>query len=160
MAENESPNKPIKIRVVDRRPFNAEGERRVVDHADVEPDPAPSGGAAPPPEDHTRSAGPNGAPRQDTSPPPRETQASAQFQHLVLNLARQAAASMGAAKNPFTGQVEIDLDAAQQVIDLLQALRLKTRGNLTAEETEMLEGLLADLQMQFVSVRSKTPKTS
>jgi hypothetical protein len=42
------------------------------------------------------------------------------------------------------------------MIDLLQALREKTQGNLTAEESELLEGLVGDLQMQYVQVRSKS----
>jgi hypothetical protein len=81
--------------------------------------------------------------------------ASAHFQNLVLNLARQAAASLGATRHPLTGQIEIDLEAAQQMIALLQALRLKTQGNRSADETELLEGLIADLQMQYVATRSK-----
>jgi hypothetical protein len=55
-----------------------------------------------------------------------------------------------------SGQIEIDLEGAQQMIDLLQALRDKTQGNLTAEESELLEGLVGDLQMQYVAVRSKS----
>jgi hypothetical protein len=42
------------------------------------------------------------------------------------------------------------------MIALLQSLRLKTRGNLTGEENELLEGLIGDLQMQYVTLRSKT----
>jgi hypothetical protein len=81
---------------------------------------------------------------------------SAHFQNLVVNLARQAAANLGAARHPLSGQIEIDLEGAQQMIDLLQALREKTQGNLTAEESELLEGLVGDLQMQYVQVRSKS----
>jgi len=44
------------------------------------------------------------------------------------------------------------------MIDLLQALRDKTRNNLTAEEQELLEGLIGDLQMQFVAVRTKASR--
>jgi hypothetical protein len=84
--------------------------------------------------------------------------ASAHFQNLVVNLARQAAANLGSARHPLSGQFEVDLEGAQQMIDLLQALREKTRSNLTAEEKELLEGLIGDLQMQFVAVRSKASR--
>jgi len=83
---------------------------------------------------------------------------SAHFQNLVVNLARQAAANLGASRHPLSGQIEIDLEGAQQMIDLLQALRAKTIGNLTADEQDLLEGLIGDLQMQYVAVRSKGGK--
>ena len=137
------------LRVIDRRTFTPEGETRQPDAAREEsphhqaPPAAPPEGAAP--------AG-RGAPR-DT--PDADPVASAHFQNLILNLARQAAASLGATQHPLTGQVEVDMEAAQQMIALLQSLRQKTRGNLTLEETDLLEGLIGDLQMQYVAVRSK-----
>ena len=38
------------------------------------------------------------------------------------------------------------------MIDLLMVLREKTRGNLTPEEEQMLQELLPQLQMAYVSV--------
>ena len=89
--------------------------------------------------------------------PDHDPVSSAHFQNLVVNLARQAAANLGAARHPLTGQIEVDLEGAQQMIELLQSLRQKTQGNLTADETDLLEGLIGDLQMQYVAVRSKSP---
>jgi hypothetical protein len=37
-------------------------------------------------------------------------------------------------------------------------LQGKTRGNLDAQEAKMLEGLLADLRMQYVSLAGATPQ--
>ena len=63
--------------------------------------------------------------------------------------------------NPFTGQVEMDLDGARQVIDLLQALQIKTRGNLSADEARLLDSLLYDLKLAVVKLqKQKTSKTS
>ena len=137
------------LRVIDRRTFTPEGESRQPDAAREEsshhpaPSTAPPEGAAPAGRSASRDA-------RDADPV-----ASAHFQNLILNLARQAAASLGATQHPLTGQVEVDMEAAQQMIALLQALRQKTRGNLTLEETDLLEGLIGDLQMQYVAVRSK-----
>jgi len=131
------------VRVIDRRSFTAEGERR---DPNLRDEPAPS---TPPPP--LSALPPAREPRQDPV-------ASAHFQNLVVNLARQAAANLGSARHPLSGQIEVDLEGAQQMIDLLQALREKTRSNLTAEETELLEGLIGDLQMQFVAVRSKASR--
>ncbi|OLE65338.1 MAG: hypothetical protein AUG03_05295 [Acidobacteria bacterium 13_1_20CM_2_68_14] len=101
-------------------------------------------------------------PRVASAPPSREQQAaSAQFVNLVRNLAATAAANLGEMPNPFTGQVEVDLDGARQVIDLLQALQVKTRGNLTTDESRLLESLLYDLKIAVVNHQKQKPsKTS
>ncbi|HET6278431.1 MAG TPA: DUF1844 domain-containing protein [Candidatus Polarisedimenticolia bacterium] len=145
------PGRQQEIRVIDRRSFTSDGDRRSPDADITEESPASS--AAPP---AANQVGQTAAPRFGGD----EAIPSVPFQSLVLNLARQAATHLGAAPNPLSGQVEIDLDAAQQMIDLLDALRLKTRGNVTQDEGEMIEELIGDLQMQFVTVRSKDPKTS
>jgi hypothetical protein len=140
------------IRVIDRRSFTSDGDRRQPDSTPVE---EPSPAQATPP-----AAGETDSKSAATATGGGEAVPSAHFQNLVLNLARQAAAHLGAAPSPLSGQVEVDLDAAQHIIDLLNALQQKTRGNVTQEEKEMIEGLIGDLQMQFVTVRSKDPKTS
>jgi hypothetical protein len=147
MAEPKDEKGRETVRVVDRRNFTSEGERRQPDHAPddaaASPLPAPERPQAPP------------AARRGAAPAP-DPVASALFQNLVVNLARQAAANLGASRHPLSGQIEVDLEGAQQMIDILQALRDKTQGNLTAEESELLEGLIGDLQMQYVQVRSKS----
>jgi hypothetical protein len=134
------------LRVIDRRTFTPEGDRR-------QPDAAPEEGAP----SRTIGSTADGAGIRSAAPAPRDADpvASAHFQNLILNLARQAAANLGATPHPLTGQVEVDLESAHQMIDLLQAVRQKTRGNLAPEEAELLEGLIADLQMQYVALRSK-----
>ena len=146
------------IRVVDRRMFTPDGQRRT---PDAPPDESPALNPAPAPAGPVRSA-PAGAPRVASAMPSREDQAaSAQFVNLVRNLAATAAANLGEMPNPFTGQVELDLDGARQVIDLLQALQIKTRGNLTADESRLLESLLYDLKIAIVNQqKQKTSKTS
>jgi hypothetical protein len=149
----EHPRRNEPVRVIDRRTFTPAGEPREPDHASEEAatlpvNPAPAASPSPPP-----ASGPSPAP--GPIGPAADPVVSAHFQNLVVNLARQAAANLGASRHPLSGQIEIDLEGAQQMIDLLQALRAKTMGNLTAEETELLEGLIGDLQMQYVAVRSK-----
>jgi len=146
------------IRVVDRRMFTPDGQRRT---PDAPPDDSPALHPAPAPAGPVRSAT-GGAPRDASATPSREDQAaSAQFVNLVRNLAATAAANLGEMPNPFTGQVELDLDGARQVIDLLQALQIKTRGNLTADESRLLESLLYDLKIAIVNQqKQKTSKTS
>ncbi len=138
------------IRVIDRRTFTSDGQRRDPDLPAEESAPA------------AHAPGPSlGADAPRAAPPPASRQdqaASAHFVSLVRNLAATAAANLGEMPNPFTGQVEIDLDGARQVIDLLQALQLKTRGNLTADEARLLESLLYDLKLAVLNLQK--PKTS
>jgi hypothetical protein len=47
-------------------------------------------------------------------------------------------------------RAETSLPAAQQMIDILALIELKTRGNLTAEERQLLEQVLYELRLRFV----------
>jgi hypothetical protein len=60
---------------------------------------------------------------------------------------------MGAAPDPVSGQIRRDLEQATEVIDLLILLREKTEGNRTSEETRILDQLVYDLQLRYVSAR-------
>ncbi|MNC93948.1 hypothetical protein D3C83_106880 [compost metagenome] len=54
------------------------------------------------------------------------------------------------------GQTEpgpVDLQAAGQMIDILALLEEKTRGNLTAEERQLLETILYELRMRFIEAQ-------
>jgi hypothetical protein len=147
------------VRVIDRRMFTPEGERRV---PDLPPEDAPA--AQPPPPRAAAERGARrdaGGERPPAAAPSRDEQvASAHFINLVRNLATTAAASLGEIPNPYTGQIEVDPDGARQVIDLLQALQAKTRGNLTAEESRLLDSLLYDLRVAAVNLQTKAKKTS
>jgi len=61
------------------------------------------------------------------------------FTQLVLMLHAGAMQHLGKIKNPLSDAVERDLQAAQGMIDLLEMLRVKTKGNLQAEEQKMLD---------------------
>jgi hypothetical protein len=158
MMDKKDDKKREEIRVVDRRLFTPDGLRRT---PDAPPDESPVAHAVPGAPGPAR-AGPGEAPRAASAPPSREEQAaSVHFVNLVRNLAATAAANLGEMPNPFTGQVEVDLDGARQVIDLLQALQIKTRGNLTGDESRLLDSLLYDLKVAVVNLqKQKTSKTS
>jgi hypothetical protein len=156
MADKKDDRKREEIRVVDRRLFAPDGTRRTPDAPPEEPaptHPAPAG------QGRVASAD---APRPAPAASTREEQAaSAHFVGLVRNLAATAAANLGEMPNPFTGQVDMDLDGARQVIDLLQALQIKTRGNLTGDESRLVDSLLYDLKVAVVKLqKQKTSKTS
>jgi hypothetical protein len=72
------------------------------------------------------------------------------FTSFVLSLASTAAIHFGDLADPQTGKSEAHLDGASQMIDILALLEEKTRGNLTAEERQVLEQVLYELRMRFV----------
>ncbi len=75
------------------------------------------------------------------------------FVGFVLSLAHTAAVHFGDIPDPVSGQnAEPNLPAAQQMIDILAVIESKTRGNLTAEERQLLEQLLFELRMRYVEV--------
>ncbi|MFB3817573.1 MAG: DUF1844 domain-containing protein [Candidatus Methylomirabilales bacterium] len=74
--------------------------------------------------------------------------ASPAFQALVMSLGASALAPPEAGAGGASGGV--DREHIRQTIDLLEALELKTRGNLTPEEAQLLEHLLFDLRMRFL----------
>ncbi len=80
---------------------------------------------------------------------------SRSFQMLVDFLTRNAAAMLGGMADPRTGQAFLDLEGAREVIDMLDALREKTRGNLSKEEDGLLLEVLGSLKLTFMEI-SKT----
>lgn len=76
---------------------------------------------------------------------------SLSFTAFVLSLASTAAIHFGDLPDPISGErSELNLDGAAQMIEILALMELKTRGNLTAEEREMLNQVLYELRMRFV----------
>ena len=72
------------------------------------------------------------------------------FVGFVLSLAHTAAFHFGDVPDPATGQNgEPNLAAARQLIDILALLEAKTRGNLTAEERQLLEQLVYELGLRY-----------
>ncbi len=80
----------------------------------------------------------------------------ASFVNFLTTLASQAAAALGAMPHPATGQRSVDLETGKYWIDVLAMLHEKTNGNLHPQEQRLLEGLLADLRMQFVALTRAT----
>lgn len=154
MSDSNHP-KTEELRVIDRRMFTPDGQPRHPDQPREEAHPAPIGL----PRDPAVTA-PRPEPARGAASTREEEVAAAHFKNLVLNLATTAAANLGEIPNPFSRQTEVELEGARQVIDLLSALQIKTRGNLTAEEKELMDSLLFDLRAKFVSLQSKAAKTS
>ena len=76
------------------------------------------------------------------------------FATLVMFIASPAAAAMGMTEHPGLAPGELDLPLAKHCIDLLGTIQQKSHGNLSGQEGQILEGLLAELRMQYISLTS------
>lgn len=157
------------FKVVDRRPFNPDGTPRELSAEEKEAqEAAKAKAAAAPPPEALPAPEPETPPRPQpqTAPMASEPHAAheearptgrdplddpASFISLIMSLASNAAASLGMMPHPVTGETGVDLKTAKHWIDVLGMLEKKTAGNLDPQEDQMLEGLLADLRMQYVS---------
>jgi hypothetical protein len=76
----------------------------------------------------------------------------ASFVNFLSTLATNAAAALGAVPHPATGKRSLDLDTGKYWLDVLGMIKEKTKGNLHEQESRLLDGLLADLRMQYVTM--------
>lgn len=132
---------PRTIKVVDRRMFTAEGDLR----DDVKEELAQ---ASPVPE-------PLAAPAGAVVPEEAAVATSPPFLRLLDMLAQTASLYLQGIPDPATGRRSVDLGASREIIDSLLALREKTRGRLSFEETDALEGLLGELQLVFTRLATQ-----
>jgi hypothetical protein len=83
--------------------------------------------------------------------PDQPVDSNLSFTAFVLSLASTAAIHLGDMPDPSTGQPgAMNLEGAAQMIEILGLLDQKTRGNLTAEERQILEQILYELRLRFV----------
>jgi Domain of unknown function (DUF1844) len=103
----------------------------------------------------------NGAALAGTTPEDAATEAqdsgdinptSRSFQMLIDFLTRNAAAMLGGMADPRTGQAFVDLEGAREVIDMLDALREKTRGNLSKDDDNLLIEVIGSLKLTFMEI--------
>lgn len=77
------------------------------------------------------------------------------FSTFILSLTSSAFYHLGDMPDPTTGKTETNLPAVQQTIDMLLMLREKTKGNLIGDEAKLLEQLIYELQMKYISKTRK-----
>jgi hypothetical protein len=85
-----------------------------------------------------------------------ESSEQVSFGALVFSLYSSAMMQLGIVPDPVSGKItERDPEAAKQTIDLLRILQEKTQGNLTGEETQLLDACLCELKLTFVQHTSR-----
>jgi hypothetical protein len=126
------------FKVADRRLFTEEGDLR--DEATRDPSSKKS-------DDSALNLG-------GSHETPPESDIPMTFQTLVFSLSTTAKLQLGILSHPESGKQEKNLPAAKQTIDILEVLQQKTKGNLTSEESQLLEASLYDLKMTYLKTTS------
>jgi hypothetical protein len=147
----------VSFKVADRRKFNADGSLK----EGVTLEPAPEKPAAPiKPQQAVTPPAPaahaddfeaaHGAEYADDDIPGADDPAS--FVNFLSTIATNAAAALGAVAHPATGKRTLDLETGKYWLEVMAMLRDKTKGNLHPKEAQLLDGLLADMRMQYVQL--------
>lgn len=159
----------VTYKVTDRRKFNADGSLR--EGVELDPPKPRKAEEAPAPA----AEGPTGledAPAAEAPIPGFESMGEmdeafpgdeeeedipgaddpASFVNFLSTLATNAAAALGAMPHPATGKRSLDLDTGKYWLDVMAMLKEKTSGNLHDQESRLLDGILGDLRMQYVTL--------
>jgi hypothetical protein len=81
-------------------------------------------------------------------------ESAATFSDFLFWLATMAAVQFGDIPDPASGRpIEPNLVGAGHLIEVIGMLQEKTAGNLSSEESKLLDSLLYDLRMRFVEAQ-------
>ncbi|HLW69779.1 MAG TPA: DUF1844 domain-containing protein [Candidatus Binataceae bacterium] len=151
--EEEEKSKGFKID--DRRRFSAEGELKPEHRGEKAADEpaAPSVAKAAP------ASGASGTSTAAAAPEMRQQDAGPlgelNFASFMVGLSSQALFHLGEIVDPQAGGPQVDLPAAQQLIDIVGMLKDKTRGNLDQNEQALIDEILFELRMKYVERSSR-----
>jgi len=129
------------FKIEDRRQFTSQGDPvgPAGESAEGHEDPAE------PVQEKPREVEDQEAQREEAEQP------EVDFAGFLLSLATSAMAHLGEVPDPATGTTTENLVAAKQMIDILSILQEKTKGNLESDEERLLDNLLYELRMKFLS---------
>ena len=161
IAEEDSNNEEqLELKVTDKRKFNPDGSLRegiVIDSEKPKtaetPIVEPVAEKTEPPKKQSVAIDEAEDPAEEDIPGADDP---ASFVGFLSTLASQAFAALGSMPHPVTGKRTVDLDTGKYWIDVLLMLRDKTNGNLHPREKSLFDGLLGDLQMQYVAMTRAT----
>ena len=125
-----------KFNVTDKRGFTEDGTSRPV--TEEKPAETPPVAAA-----------------SETKDKSGEARPSIDFPSYILGYYTQGMVLLGEIPNPYTNKKEEDAESARNIIDILALLEQKTKGNLSGEESRLIESVLYELRMKFMTKTSR-----
>ncbi len=146
MPEEKEPTGGFKV--VDRRLYGEDGRMRepaedIPGNRETAAKDVPGRAPAPPSEQEEFSDGEVGG-----------------FAGVVQFLGTTAMFQLGLMEGPGGERIPADMVSGRHTINMLEILDRKTRGNLTPEESKLLEEVLFELRMSFVELEKRQTKKS
>ncbi|HVO72466.1 MAG TPA: DUF1844 domain-containing protein [Ignavibacteriaceae bacterium] len=80
------------------------------------------------------------------------------FMQLIMQNQHMCMISLGKLKNPVTDKIERNMEYAKMMIDTLDMLAAKTKGNLSEYEDRFLTEVLRELKLNYVDEINKDKK--
>ena len=90
---------------------------------------------------------------------PDTPDADPRFNEFILIQAQNAGLFLGQLPNPQTGENTVNIRAAKSVMDSLEMLASKTKGNLTSSEAKLLETALTNLRPIYEQASSQADES-
>jgi len=82
---------------------------------------------------------------------------SQRFVEFVMVQAQNILFVLGKLPTPEGGRMRPNLDAGKMLIDQLDMIRIKTQGNLSKNEADILEKIISEVSLAFVEASGGTP---
>jgi hypothetical protein len=89
--------------------------------------------------------------------PALSSEMTKRFVQFVMVQAQNILYVLGRIPTPEGERIPPNLQAAKMMIDHLELIRIKTEGNLTAQETKIISEALQQVQLAFVEASGGTP---
>ena len=80
------------------------------------------------------------------------------FISYMMMMYQSGLIALGKIANPITKKMSLEADEARSIIELIEILEEKTKGNLTSEEDRTLKMVLDNLRLNFVEETGKGNK--
>lgn len=140
-------NESAGFKVVDRRTFSSEGSARE-EHEPEARKPEPPRAAEAPVRSRVIASPEETAPEEPQGEP-------SGFEMLVSYLSTTTMFQLGLLAGPGGERIPPDMANAQRTINLIDVLQEKTRGNLTPNESRLLDDVLYELRMTFLELQKR-----
>lgn len=102
-------------------------------------------------QDEKTVAEPSSEVKNDTSNQESSPRPPIDFPSYLLSYYTQGLVLLGEVPSPYSGKKEEDVEAARHTVDILTMLQEKTKGNLSQDEEKLLESVLYELRMKYMS---------
>ena len=80
------------------------------------------------------------------------------FTYLISTFQSSAYIALGKKENPITKNIEINIGQASYYIDLLDMIKIKTDGNLTEYEEQILINTISELKLNLINENKNQAK--